>query len=156
MLCDSAFSGRASLSSSVGQENKALARVLPHFIVLRLLLSFLWVKEFGQEYSEVPRFQRGDAITMSLSLLPTRSKPKAIQNGTFRLGAMVVSVVRSDYTSLEDKVNPWGGYRGQLWAVPVTWPAMALWSMSVQHQQALLKPLVVPAIPPAWSLLLLL
>lgn len=67
----------------------------------------------------------------------------------------MVSGVRSDYTSQGEEVDPWEGCRGRLWAVPVTWPALALRSMSAQHhQQALGKPLVLPAIPPAWSLLL--
>lgn len=106
-----------------------------------------WIPE-GRCHHQVP-------VTTSLLLLPTRSKAKAIQNGTFKSGAMVVSGVRSDCTSQEDEANPWGGYRGQPWAVPVTWPPVALWSVSAQHQQALRKPLMVSVIPPAWTLLLL-
>lgn len=94
-------------------------------------------------------------VTLSLTLLSSRFKPKAIQNGTFGSGVRVVYGLRSDSTSQEDEVNPWEGYRDQLWAARVTWPAVARWSMSAQQRQALLKPLVVPAIPLAQSLLLL-
>lgn len=95
-------------------------------------------------------------VTLSLPLPSTRFKPKAIQNGTFGSEAMVVCGLRGDSTPQEDEANPWEGYRDQLWAVRATWPAMTPWSMSAQQGQALLKPLVVPAIPPAQSLLLLL
>ena len=95
-------------------------------------------------------------VTLSRPLFSTRSKPNAIQNGTFESVATVVYVDRSDSTAQEDKLTPWGGYRGQPWAAPVTWLAMARWSMSVQRWQALPKPSVVPAIPLAQSLLHLL
>jgi hypothetical protein len=80
-----------------------------------------------------------------------RFKSRASQNGTFGMGVVVVSGFGIDHTSQEDPLSPWGACRGQLWAVPVTWPVMPPWEMRAWHQQ---WSLLGPSTPPAQSLLL--
>lgn len=70
----------------------------------------------------MPEGQGEDTLTGSLPLLSLRPKPKAAQNGTFGKGAVIPGFGSEDDTAQGELLSPWGAYRGQLWAAPLTWP----------------------------------
>lgn len=94
----------------------------------------------------MPEAQEEGAVTRSLPLLSLRPKPEAAQNGTFRKGAVIPGCGREDDTAQGVLLSPWGAYRGQLWAAPVTWPVIPPWGWRAQHWQ---QNLLVPGTPHA-------
>lgn len=89
-------------------------------------------------------------LSPGLSLLFLRPKPRAAQNGTCTKGAAVPGF-GSDGTAQGDSLSPWGAYRGQLWAAPLTWPTIPPWSWRARPWQQ--TPLV-PGTPQAQCRLL--
>ena len=120
-----------------------LPRALPFCLVLTgltaALLSFSCAKEGSPGCSEALGGTGESAVAGPLSLLSSRPNPRAAQNGTFGQGAVVPGFGRDD-TAQGDPLNPWGAYRGQLWAVLLTWPTVPPWDRRAwRWQQRLLE-----------------